>query len=76
MNGMDALSHWVVGEAVKGTYCGVAFAGKLDAYCRPTADYKNVIFSVLLDNEIIVYGETRTSIEVWTNHPANTIQPA
>ncbi len=77
MDQLNPLSHWKLGEAVTGTYCGVAFAGTLDAYTRPTPDYKNVIYSVQLDQPIVVFGQTRKSVEVWSNEsPRCTIQVA
>ncbi len=68
MDNMSALSHYKVGERVFGLYMGVPFSGELNAYCRPTHDYKNMIFCVTLDNVIGVFGKDRTTIEVWTNH--------
>lgn len=62
------LSHWVLGERVQGQYMGIPFTGELNAYCRPTHDYKNVIFCVTLDKIIGVFGKDRTTIEIWTNH--------
>ena len=70
---MDKLSHWIVGESVTGVYCGVQFSGTLTAYCRPTPDYKRVIFDVLLDSPITVFGQTRNSVEVWSEHATNKI---
>lgn len=76
MDNMNKLSHWMPGEHVNGVYCGVPFAGKLTAYTRPTPDYKNVIFDVLLDAPITVFGMQKASVEVLSNHATNTISAA
>ena len=68
MDNLNKLSHWKRGERVRGLYMGVPFSGELNAYCRPTHDYKNVIFCVTLDEVIGVFGRDRTTVEVWTNH--------
>ena len=76
MDNMSKLSHWQLGERVNGLYMGVPFSGELNAYCRPTHDYKNIIFCVTLDKVIGVFGRDRTTVEVWTNHmnAENTLQ--
>lgn len=71
MNSLN--SHWIPGEKVSGVYCGQEFTGKLNAYTRPTYDYRNTIFSIALDNEITVYGMKRTSIEIESNSKTNTV---
>lgn len=68
MDNMSALSHWKLGERVRGVYMGVPFTGELNAYTRPTHDYRNVIFCVTLDEVIGVFGKDRTTVEVWSNH--------
>lgn len=75
---MNKLSHWIVGERVDGLYMGVPYSGALNAYCRPTPDYKNVIYCVTLDAVMSVFGRDRTLLEIWTNHldANNTISPA
>ena len=76
MDNMSKLSHWQLGERVRGLYMGVPFSGELNAYCRPTHDYKNMIFCVTLDKVIGVFGRDRTTVEVWTNHMSleNTLE--
>jgi hypothetical protein len=76
MDNMNKLSHWQLGERVRGLYMGVPFSGELNAYCRPTHDYKNMIFCVTLDKVIGVFGRDRTTVEVWTNHMSleNTLE--
>ena len=76
MNNLHPLSHWKQGERVTGMYCGHAYAGRIGAGTRPTPDYRNVIFAVLLDNPIVVYGQLREYIEVHTNSACNSIQVA
>jgi hypothetical protein len=67
MDNLNPLSHWQAGERVKGIYCGIPFSGSLLANTRPTYDYKNVIFCVLLDEITSIFGKDRTTIEIWTN---------
>lgn len=71
---MDQLSNWNIGGTVRGIYCGVPFVGTLTGYTRPTPDYKNTIFDILLNEKITVFGMTKESVEVWSNHKTNTCE--
>lgn len=64
---LTAESSWRNGDRVTGLYCGVAFSGCLSDRSRPTPDFKNVIFSVVLDSAIVVFGSSRERIEITTN---------
>lgn len=56
------------GQECIGVYMGKAFEGKLrGSRCRPSPDFKNMIFVVDLDYPINVYGESREVVEIWTN---------
>ena len=66
-NALTAKSTWKQGQEVQGIYCSVPFTGKIGPNTRPTPDGKNVIFDVIINGTIVVYGEIRDSVEVWTN---------
>lgn len=62
-----AKSSYKDGQWCMGVYCGQHFTGRIGKHTRPTPDYRNLIFSIDLDYTIIVYGQERNSIEIWTN---------
>ena len=70
---LHAKSCWKTGQVVYGEYCGVEFTGRLTDECRPTPDYRNVIFVAELDEPITIFGNETTTVEVWTNHGTNYI---
>ena len=69
-----AKSTFVQGQAVSGVYCNVPFTGKLNQFCRPTPDYRNMIYSITLDTPIMVYGQERTEIEFSTQQMHEVFQ--
>ena len=69
----EAKSGYRDSQNCLGVYCGKSFTGQLVASrCRPTPDYKNMIFTVELDQAIEVFGEQRNRVEIWTND-SNTL---
>jgi len=62
-----AGSTFQQGQSVIGMYCDVPYQGKINNDTRPTPDGKNIIFGVTLDNPILVFGQQRTRISVWSN---------
>jgi hypothetical protein len=72
----DNQAIWTDGEAVNGTYCGVAYEGTIqdhDYLSRRTPDGRNFIFRVALTSPITVFGAERDWLEIWTNSQSNTI---
>lgn len=54
------------GDKVRGVYCFEPYKGKLVGV-RPVPRGAAAIFTVELDKPIIVFGQQRTQIEIWTN---------
>ena len=60
------------GQNVIGIYCGKHFDGTINDNTRATVDGCNIIFAITLGASIEVYGQTRETIEIWTND-SNTL---
>lgn len=54
------------GDKVSGVYCFEPYKGKLIGV-RPVPRGSAAIFTVELDAPIVVFGQQRTKIEIWTN---------
>ena len=65
--------EWFKGQKCYGTYCGKSFSGTLNDNCRPTPDFKNIIFGVTLDEEIEVFGNKKTRLEIETNSTCDIV---
>ena len=73
---ITAKSEWRIGDRVTGEYFGKPYSGNLGDATRPLPGYQNMIFQVALAAPIIVFGQERWSLEIWTNSPYNTITTA
>jgi len=65
--------YFKIGTPVSGQYFDQNYSGTVIEY-RPTPDFNNDIFTILLDNPITVYGSTRRRIEIHSNSDNNSIQ--
>ena len=54
------------GDKVTGVYCFEPYTGSLVGV-RPTGRGSAAIFTVELEEPVIVFGQERTQIEIWTN---------
>lgn len=63
-NKLTKNSSWKVGDKVRGIYYGAPFTGKLSKQTRPTPDYKNMQFVVILDMGFTLFGNERKSGDI------------
>lgn len=67
MERVNPQSTWTVGRRVSGVYFGQSFTGTIGDDTRPTPDYKNIQFVIILDRPMVVYGTVRDRITLLTN---------
>jgi hypothetical protein len=65
-------SEYRTGQWVVGVYFGKPFSGRISPETRPTPDYYNIQFHIVLDAPIEVFGQVREQIYVETNS-SNTL---
>lgn len=68
-----AKSSFVQGQPVHGVYCNVAFTGKINENTRATPDGRNLIFGIVLNVKIMVFGQSRKYIEIATGENLNEV---
>ena len=66
-----AKTTWKSGQKCHGTYHDIKFTGVINDNTRPTPDYRNIMFHVTLDEDIVVYGRARTTLCIETHSNEN-----
>jgi hypothetical protein len=73
MNTLTATSEFKTMSHVAGTYMDQEYTGRISDETRTTPDHKNIMFHIILDKGIVVFGQERSSIYVTTNDKHATI---
>jgi len=62
-----AKSTFNQNQEVIGVYCGKHFTGRIGNETRPTVDGRHLMFQIILDFPIEVYGQERSKVFIETN---------